>query len=227
MARKSSKTNHVLNLLSSGSGDGDGKTDLGTKPPVNPEAESVSVVKKTAEKEKVSETIRASLEKELTETVEVEEVAEEMNVKKEVVEEVIEDVAAEEIEDSVDGVVEDTTSEVETKVAAKDGIKEENPSKKSEEEDCGEEVFSFVSVMEYLVKSQLEEYMDRFSSCKCSRCVADVTALALTNLPPKYVVREGTDVSPLLNYYYNKYYERVMIELTKACIQVDKRPNHK
>ncbi len=225
MARKSSKTNHVLNLLSSGSGDGDGKTDLGTKPPVNPEAKSVSVVKKTAEKEKVSETIRASLEKELTETVEVEEVAEEMNVKKEVVEEVIENVVEEVVEDTTKEVAEGAKSEIE--VAAKDDEKAVSTLKKNEEDECGEEVFSFVSVMEYLVKNQVEEYMDRFSSCKCSRCMADVTALSLTNLPPKYVVREGTDVSPLLNYYYNKYYERVMIELTKACIQVDKRPNHR
>ncbi len=80
--------------------------------------------------------------------------------------------------------------------------------------------------MEHIVKEQVLEYMENFGCCTCSRCIADTMALALTNLPAKYIVVNDNDVSPLLNYYSTKYASLVMIELTKASIQVKENPHH-
>ncbi len=89
-----------------------------------------------------------------------------------------------------------------------------------------EDTHAFVSVMEYIVKLKLDEYMKDFSVCTCSRCKADVVALALTNLPSKYVVTDADKISPILNFYENKYLGQVAVELTKACIRVSELPHH-
>ncbi len=86
--------------------------------------------------------------------------------------------------------------------------------------------FRFVSVMEIIVKEVLEAYLEKFGLCDCSRCRADVMALALTNLPSKYVVVDSVDLSPIMNYYVKKYEALVTVELTKACIKIKDHPHH-
>lgn len=92
----------------------------------------------------------------------------------------------------------------------------------------GEEVqnYRFVNVMEYIIKDMVIDYMKKFDMCTCERCVVDTTALALTYCPAKYIVVDKHTVSPLLNYYANRYVGDVTVELTKACIQVKDRPRH-
>ncbi len=45
-----------------------------------------------------------------------------------------------------------------------------------------------INVMETLVDEKMARYVQMFGLCRCPRCLADVKALALTNLPAKYVV---------------------------------------
>lgn len=92
----------------------------------------------------------------------------------------------------------------------------------------GEEVqnYRFVNVMEYIIKDMVIDYMKKFDMCTCERCVVDTTALALTYCSAKYIVVDKHTVSPLLNYYANRYIGDVTVELTKACIQVKDRPRH-
>ncbi|MGC4019604.1 MAG: late competence development ComFB family protein [Muricomes sp.] len=68
--------------------------------------------------------------------------------------------------------------------------------------------------------------MKQFGVCTCSHCKADVMALALTKLSPKYVVVNKTAVSPLINFYSNKYAGQITVEITKACIRVNEAPHH-
>ena len=76
MARKTNKTDHVLNLLSSGS-DKDNTDDSKAakpQPPVEPgKAASVSVVQPSSDKEQLADAIRLSLEEELENVQETEE----------------------------------------------------------------------------------------------------------------------------------------------------------
>lgn len=86
--------------------------------------------------------------------------------------------------------------------------------------------YLYLNVMEEGVKEDCEEYMIKLGVCTCDRCRNDVMALALSNLPPKYIVTEKTAVSPLLNLYRNKFSSYVMAELTKACFAVSANPRH-
>ncbi len=100
-----------------------------------------------------------------------------------------------------------------------------------EPEDDGEPAenkqFCYTNVYERIIKSCVMEYLERFGVCTCSRCVADTTALALTNLPSKYIVTDFDNVEPLLSLYESKFEVAIMTELTKACFEVDAHPHHK
>lgn len=99
--------------------------------------------------------------------------------------------------------------------------------KDEEDPDKNEEVsYITINVMEKLVDLKALEYMNKFGVCTCDRCVADVKALALTNLNAKYVVSEKSSVAPLINFYERKFESDLVVQLTKACITVDENPHH-
>ncbi|MFT4106002.1 MAG: late competence development ComFB family protein [Lacrimispora sp.] len=86
--------------------------------------------------------------------------------------------------------------------------------------------FQYLNVMEYIVKNAAPQYMKNFDVCTCDHCTADVTALALSHLPPKYIVVDRDSVSPLLNFYSTRFTQQVVVELTKACSVVKENPHH-
>jgi competence protein ComFB len=86
--------------------------------------------------------------------------------------------------------------------------------------------FKYLNVMEHVVQNKVHEYAAKLDACCCGHCIADITALTLTNLPPKYVVVEPPSASPLLNFYVNRYSQQVFVELTKACFTVKQNPHH-
>ncbi len=86
--------------------------------------------------------------------------------------------------------------------------------------------FQYLNVMEYIVKNAAPQYMKDFEVCLCVHCTADVTALALSHLPPKYIVVDRDSVSPLLNFYSSRFTQQVVVELTKACSVVKENPHH-
>lgn len=86
--------------------------------------------------------------------------------------------------------------------------------------------YRFVNVMEYIIKDSVLEQMKKFDMCTCERCQVDTIALALTNCPAKYIVVDNHTVSPLLNYYSNKFMGTVTVELIKACTMVKENPRH-
>lgn len=86
--------------------------------------------------------------------------------------------------------------------------------------------YQYLNIMESVVKSMVDYYVDKFDTCTCGRCIADITALTLTKLPPKYIVVESNSASPLLNFYLNRYSQQVLVELTKSCSIVKQNPHH-
>ena len=83
-----------------------------------------------------------------------------------------------------------------------------------------------VNVMQILVEEAAPRYLEMFHVCSCSRCVADVKALALTQLPAKYVVLEESKKDSMLSFYRYSYQSLLTIELTKACSAVIQCPHH-
>ncbi len=86
--------------------------------------------------------------------------------------------------------------------------------------------FVTVNVMENIVNDKIIYFMRQFHVCTCSRCKADVIALTLNGLMPKYIVTMKTAVDPLLSYYTNRLISDVTVEATKACMIVKDNPRH-
>lgn len=86
--------------------------------------------------------------------------------------------------------------------------------------------FKYLNVMEHVVENIARDYIGRLGGCTCEHCIADVTALTLNKLTPKYVVVEPPAASPLLNFYSSRFAPQVIIELTKSCFIVKENPHH-
>ena len=80
--------------------------------------------------------------------------------------------------------------------------------------------------MEMLVDERLERYVRMFGLCTCPRCMADVRALALTQLPAKYVVLSAQTATPMLSFYQAKYESVVIAQVIHACKTVMEAPRH-
>lgn len=101
------------------------------------------------------------------------------------------------------------------------------PAQKAEAADpCQGRNFCYVNVMEALVEEKAPKYINMFGVCACARCVSDVKALALTNLPPKYAVMEKGHVVPMLTVYEGRYSAALTSQIISACKQVMLEPRH-
>lgn len=95
------------------------------------------------------------------------------------------------------------------------------PAPAGEEEDV-----SYTNIMEVLVEEKAPGYIKKFGLCSCKQCVADVKALTLTNLVPKYVVLSKLDRIPMLTVYEGRYNTSIFAQLTRACKVVMDHPHH-
>ncbi len=86
--------------------------------------------------------------------------------------------------------------------------------------------FCHVNVMQALVDEKCMKYIKMFGLCDCSRCVADVKALALTSLQPKYLVMHKGEVIPMLTVYEGRFSSAVTAQLINACKVVMDNPRH-
>lgn len=84
----------------------------------------------------------------------------------------------------------------------------------------------YINVMQVLVDEKAPKYIKMFGLCNCKRCMEDVKALALNNLPPKYVVLGEGDRVPKLTFYEGQYCSDITAQLLKACQKVAERPHH-
>lgn len=87
--------------------------------------------------------------------------------------------------------------------------------------------YDYINVMEKIIQDKALDYMNKFEMCTCQRCVVDVMAISLSKLTPKYIVSVKGSNFPMLNYYSQKFSVEVASNLTKACMIVQNNPNHK
>lgn len=84
----------------------------------------------------------------------------------------------------------------------------------------------YINVVQALVEEKAPKYMDMLGVCHFPRCIADVKALALSNLPPKYIVVPKSQSSPMLTVYESKYSAAITVQLLAACKTVIEHPRH-
>ena len=77
----------------------------------------------------------------------------------------------------------------------------------------------------FFIKS-VGKYIKMFGLCTCPRCVADVKALALNRLPPKYVVMRTGEMIPRITLYEGQFSAAVTAQILTACNAVMQNPRH-
>ena len=88
------------------------------------------------------------------------------------------------------------------------------------------EEHAYVNVMQILVEEKADEYMKMFGICCCDKCRVDVRAYALNHLPSKYVVMSEHERVPRLTVYESRFASDVTAQLIQACRQVMLTPHH-
>lgn len=203
MPRKSSKTAHVMNLLA---GDKNTKENETTAKQDEIREEAAGHAPETAPAETVSKETGAELSD--ASAIEADPVAE---------------LIREKLEEELEQTLKDP--EVPEPEAVEPQAEPEMP-RASEELVEEEPSYQYVNVMEKIVNDEVIYFMREFDMCMCDRCIADTKALALTNMPAKYIVKEKSAIPPLMNFYANKFIGYVTVELTKACTVVKQIPHH-
>lgn len=229
MAKKTNKTSHVLNLItgsqppvtSSGetqpSAQASGETQQKgstAEEPVRVPSANVTVVD-PREEGKLAEEIQKNLIQEL-EKEQTEEQAEQPGEQEEQSEEQPEEQQEEQTEEQTEQPKTNAGTPVQKEPEQQEGQKQEDrPS------------YRVVNIMEEILTPEL--ILDALKSndtCTCSRCQADVKALMLTRLPPKYIVADNTTVPMLLTFYRNKFRVAVLSQSMRACMEVKEHPRH-
>lgn len=81
--------------------------------------------------------------------------------------------------------------------------------------------------MEEVVMNLMDGVLDDINMCKCEQCVMDIAALALNDLPPKYIVTEKGALYSKANNLINQFEVDVIAAITKAAVLVKRSPRHK
>lgn len=232
MAKKTNKTSHVLSLIT------------GSQPPVAPSGETqqegsaaeepvrvpsanVTVVD-PREEGKLAEEIQKNLIREL-EKEQTEEQAEQPREQEEQSEEQSEEQTerSEEQTEQPNEQAEQTQEQTEQPQTNAGTPVQKEPEQQEEQKQEDRPSYRVVNIMEEILTPEL--ILDALKSndtCTCSRCQADVKALMLTRLPPKYIVADNTAVPMLLTYYHNKFRVAVLSQSIRACMDVKERPRH-
>jgi len=81
--------------------------------------------------------------------------------------------------------------------------------------------------MEDAVKKSLDKMIVKYTDiCKCDKCKLDISAIALNNLPPRYIVTEQGKLFTKVEEMEPQYEVDVTRELAKAIQIVSKSPHH-
>ena len=228
MAKKTNKTSHVLNLItgsqppvaSSGetqpSSSASGETQQegsAAEEPVRVPSANVTVVD-PREEGKLSEEIQKNLIRELEKEQEEKHAEEQAEQSREQ-------------EEQPEQFEEQPEEQPQIKVGTPVQEKTKEPGSQEEQKQEDGPGYRVVNIMEEILTPEL--ILDALKSndtCTCSRCQADVKALMLTRLPPKYIVADNTSVPMLLTYYNNKFRVAIISQSIRACMDVKERPRH-
>lgn len=81
--------------------------------------------------------------------------------------------------------------------------------------------------MEEVVLNSIEGILDDINMCKCQMCVMDIAALALNDLPSKYIATEKGELYSKVNSLRSQFEVDVIAAITKAAVLVKRSPRHK
>ena len=81
--------------------------------------------------------------------------------------------------------------------------------------------------MEDVVERNIDAIMAKFPNCcKCEECRKDIAALALNNLPPRYISSFKGDIFTRINEMEVQYLVEVIQQIAQAIKVVTEHPRH-
>lgn len=80
--------------------------------------------------------------------------------------------------------------------------------------------------MEEIVFSQMKDILNDINVCTCDKCLLDIAAIALNDLPPKYIVTEKGELYSKINTLGQQFEVDVVSAVTKAAVLVKRKPRH-
>jgi competence protein ComFB len=80
--------------------------------------------------------------------------------------------------------------------------------------------------MENCVADLIDSVLERMDCCTCDICKADITAIALNSLPPKYVVTQKGKLYTKIYALQNQFEVDTISAITKAAVIVSRNPRH-
>lgn len=80
--------------------------------------------------------------------------------------------------------------------------------------------------MEEIVFSLMREVLEDINVCCCDKCVIDIAAIALNDLPPRYIVSEKGELYSKINSLKQQFEVDVISAITKAAVLVKRSPRH-
>lgn len=83
-----------------------------------------------------------------------------------------------------------------------------------------------INIMESIVNDKLAEMLKNENCCKCSRCIEDMTALALNKMPAKYVSTRNGELFTKLNSLLRQNSVDLNVAVAEAIAMVSKNPSH-
>ncbi len=224
MAKKTNKTSHVLNLITNG-----GPGDSGAEQEELKEAPEQEIKgEDTPEKEASLPAADKETPVKVVSSGEKRVIVVDESSQNQKIENQILDNLTNHLEEAVEEEKQNGPEEQQAQADQQQNEPEEQQSEPEEKQaEPQEKVYHMVNVMEEILgRKKLEKYMEEYNVCMCSRCRADVLALALTGLPAKYVVVDEGATAPIIGYYENKFKSNTLAEIIKACMKVRDNPRH-
>lgn len=77
--------------------------------------------------------------------------------------------------------------------------------------------------MEEIVFNQMKDVLADINVCKCDKCMMDIAAIALNDLPTKYIVTEKGELYSKINILMQQFEVDVVSAITKAAVLVKEK----
>lgn len=87
-------------------------------------------------------------------------------------------------------------------------------------------MYRLKNYMEELVNKKTDDILKLMSICKCEKCKLDIMALALNDLPAKYVVTDMGELFIKVRELEQQFEVDIETAIIKAAIFVGKNPKH-
>lgn len=80
--------------------------------------------------------------------------------------------------------------------------------------------------MEEVVYMIIDDVLKDLNACTCKKCTMDIAAIALNQLPPKYIVTEKGELYSKINTLRQQFEVDIISAITKAAVLVKRSPRH-